>query len=297
MARLVVLAVALGAAGAWAQAAPAYDFRIATFGNPSASGTGAASDGAFRAFARQFAAAMTSVTLAPPRTLGHSGYALDAELSVVNLSPGAAGSEASKLPTATAFQGPLLLPSLHFRKGLPASLELGARAAWIENSKMGVGTLELKWAINEGFTYLPDIAVKATVSKLLNGRDFDLTAGGLELGIGKQFAIAGMVTLTPYVGWNLLFVGASTGNVDFDPSRTLAEADARPVANQAPFSSVKALENTSNRFHGGLRFVAGVVQLGGEVSYAVGTSFKNAAGAATDVGPVLAWNASLGLVF
>jgi hypothetical protein len=298
MRRVAVLAVGLVAAGAWAQAPAEYDLRIAQFGtpNPAASASAAASDAAFRAFARSFAAAMTSVNLSPPRTLGHSGYALDAEVSVVNFQVEARDLP-RVMPTAAPFQGPLIIPSLHFRKGLPASLEVGARGAWIEKSRMGVASLELKWALNEGFTYLPDIAVRANISKLINGKDFDLTAGGLDLGIGKQFAIGGMVTLTPYVGWNLLFVGASTTSVDFDPTRTLAAADASPAASLWPFTALRALENTSNRFYGGFRFGAGVVELGGEISYSVATSFKDAAGATTAVNAVLAWNASLGLHF
>src|SRR5205807_936694 len=95
----------------------------------------------------------------------------------------------------------ILIPSVHIRKGLPFSFELGARVGWIEQSRMYVGMLELKWALNEGFTYLPDIAVGGRIAKLMNSRDFDLTTGGLDVSVGKQFAIAGMVTLTPYVGW------------------------------------------------------------------------------------------------
>jgi hypothetical protein len=39
------------------------------------------------------------------------------------------------------------------------------------------------------------------------------------------------------------------------------------------------------------------MELGGEVSYSVATSFKDAAGTPTTVNAVLAWNASLGLHF
>lgn len=286
--RSLALLMALIAAGAWAQGLP-NDLALAGLGSP-AGPSGAAHDGAFRAMARQLAAAITSANLAPPRTLGHSAFALDAEVSVVDLQGGT-------LPTRSPFQGPLVVPSLHLRKGLPASFELGARAAWLEKSSMGVATLELKWALNEGFTYLPDIAVRANLSKLINGRDLELTAGGLDLGIGKQFAIGGMVTLTPYVGWHLLFVEATTAPVDFDAGRTLAQADAQPSASLVPFTPSRALDTTANRFYGGFTFGAGLVRISGEVSYAVGTSFKDAAGAATNVAPVLAWNAALGLAF
>jgi hypothetical protein len=278
---VVLLALALRA-----EADP-YDFQISKFGSPQ---QGSAfykpnADSNFRSFARQMGAAITSVNLAPPETLGHSGFAVNAEVSFVNFN--------GSLPTTTdTFAGPMVIPSIHFRKGLPGSVEIGGRAGWIGQSRMGVGTLEVKWALNEGFKYLPDIGVRGSVTKLINSNNFDLTAGGLDLGIGKQFAIGGMITLTPYVGWNLLFVGASTGNIDFNPQRTLAQADADQFKDIYVFTSLQAAANTHNRFYGGLRFIGGVASLGAEVSYSI--LGKNADGATIDV---LAWNLMLGLDF
>jgi len=277
---VVLLALALRA-----EADP-YDFQISKFGSPQ-QGSAFYSDKAdsnFRSFARQMGAAITSVNLAPPETLGHSGFAVNAEVSFVSL--------AGTVPTTVDFAGPMVIPSIHFRKGLPGSVELGARAAWLGQSRMGAGTLEVKWALNEGFKYLPDIGVRGSVTKLINSKDFDLTAGGLDIGIGKQFAIGGMITLTPYVGWNLLFVGASTGNVDFNPGRTLAQADADQFKDIYVFTPLQAAANTHNRFYGGLRFIGGVASLGAEVSYSI--LGKNADQQTIDV---LAWNLMLGLDF
>ncbi len=290
-----------------AAAADEYDFRISDLGNPVLGGFNhqAAANANFRVFARQFAAALTSVNLAPSETLGHSGFAFNAELSAVFF-----GNQTVELPVeGKDFRGPLLIPSIHVRKGLPFSFELGARGAWIEKSRMAAGTLELKWAVNEGFTYLPDIAVRGNVTKLLNSRDFDLTAGGLDLSVGKQFAIGGMVTITPYVGWNLVFVGASTGNIDFHPARTLAESD-KPSNNPleqfrdiSAYDTLDALDNSHNRFYGGFRFIGGVATVGFEVSYSVIGKFRDKSvalggtGLEVDVPSVLALSGTLGLDF
>jgi len=277
-----------------------YDFQLAKLGNPQEGGFGYSprADGNFRVFARQMAAAITSVNLAPPETLGHSGFSLTAELSMVNFSIPTAGEY--RLPTTGSFEGWLRVPSLHLRKGLPASIELGARAAWIEQSRMGAATLEVKWAVNEGFTYFPDIGIRGTLTKLINGRDFDLTTGGLDLGIGKQLALGGTVTITPYVGWNLLFVGATTGSIDFHPSRSLASSDtaSEQFTDYYVFTSLQASANAHNRFYGGVRFIAGVVQLGAEVSYSVIGRFRDTkANEDRDVPSVFAFNAHLGLDF
>lgn len=307
MAGLRILAGAGALLLASAASADPYDFQIADLGNPYQGGFNyqPAANGNFRYFARQLGAALTSVNLAPAETLGHSGFAFNAELSIVDF-----GTPTVKLPVENKdFRGPLFIPSVHIRKGLPFSFELGARGAWIEKSRMGAGTLELKWAVNEGFTYLPDIAVRGNITKLLNSRNFDVTAGGFDLGVGKQFALAGMVTLTPYVGWNLVFVGASTGNVDFHPNRTLAESDT-PANNPttgtpAPgirdvyvFDSLQAISNSHNRFYGGVRFIGGVVMIALEASYSVIGKFRDkGTGLEVDVPAVLTGNATIGLDF
>ncbi len=275
-----------------AAGAQSYDFRLEKLHNPNPrpgavdASTSANSD--FRAFARTFGAAMTSANLAPPETLGHTGFAVNAEVSVVDF-------RGATLPTAGAFNGPLLMPSLHIRKGLPWSFELGARAAWVQNSRMGVATFEVKWALNEGYTFLPDIGVRAHISKLLNAPNLDLVAGGVDLSIGKRFAIAGSWTLTPYLGWNLVFVGASTTNVDFDPQATLANSDGAkdPFANLYVFNPLAAKDNAHNRFYGGFRLVAGVFQLGGELSYSL---LGKVSEQQADQG-VVAYNGTLGLQF
>ncbi len=285
----------------------AYDFRLQKLGNPFESGTtfDRSADGNFRVFARQLGAAITSVNLAPPETLGHAGFAVSAEVSVLPL-----GKTAVPLPTQGAFNGTLILPSIHVRKGLPFSFEVGARLGWLEKSRMGTATLEAKWALNEGFAYAPDIAVRGNITKLVNSRDFDLTAGGLDIGIGKQFALGGMITLTPYVGWNLVFVEASTGNIDFRPNRTLAQAERPSGGCDAPedqrsslcdidtFKTVSWKQNSHNRFYGGLRFIGGAVMIGVEGSYSVIGKFKDTdTGEDREVPSVTAVNFTFGLDF
>lgn len=267
------------------------DFQISKLGNPQPDGTGfdPRANGNFRVFARQFAAVMTSINGTSPDTLGHSAFAFAADFTYYSL-------PSTSLPTVGAFKDATWFPGIHVRKGLPFSFEVGARAAWFPNSRMGMGGLELKWAVLEGFTYMPDIAVRGFINKLINSRDFDLTAGGLDLGLGKQFAIAGMVTLTPYVGWSLVFVGASTSNIDFRRSRTLAEGDVELFKDYYIFTSLQAVQNIHNRFYGGLRFIGGHAFVNAELSYSVMPDFKDN-NETRSIAGVLAGTASIGLDF
>lgn len=299
----------MGALGSSALAEP-YDLSIYQLGNPNQcskqgadgsclkAGTGylPSANAHFRAFARRLAAALTSVNLAPPATLGHSGFAISAELSAVDFQKATTSMD---LPTHEPIQGLVLLPSIHVRKGLPFSFEVGARAAWFERSRMGAATLELKWALNEGFAYTPDIAVRGHLTRLLNARDFELTTWGADVAIGKQFALGGMVGLTPYVGWDLVFVGATSGNVDFNPRRTLAEADQADASftDYYPFDPVAAEANANNRFYGGFRLIAGALMLGFELSYTVLGSFIDPRSGTTEMAPVPSFNWMLGFDF
>jgi hypothetical protein len=192
---------------------------------------------------------------------------------------------------------------VHIRKGLPFSFELGSRIGWVEKSRMATLTGEVKWALNEGFTYLPDVGVRASVTRLINGREFDLTTGGVDLGVGKQFAIGGMITMTPYVGWNLVWVGANSTSVDFRPERTQQEATASTTSQLTDtnvYDPVAFFSNSHNRFYGGLRFIGGVVQMLVEGSYTSMGKFRDdttTPGTDRTLPEIVAINFSLGLDF
>ncbi|WP_225411016.1 hypothetical protein [Stigmatella hybrida] len=258
----------------------------------------------FQAFARTFGAALTSTNLMPPETLGHSGFNINLELSVINL------PDDVTIPTEGEEPGSVLLPALHVRKGLPFSLELGARVGWVEKSSLFAATGELKWAINEGFTYLPDIGVRGHITRLMGARDLGLTTAGLDFGVGKQFPVGGMVTFTPYGGLDLLFTGADSRNLYFEPAPSEPPVDP-PVApptepqelltNTAVYEPVDIGDSLNPRIYGGVRFIGGVLQLGVEFSYTRLGSVKldpsQEDGDSKGVPGVVTFNTSFGLDF
>lgn len=268
-----VAAIVLLFQGSAALAGP-NDFRLYQLGNP---GPGARhvleANGNFRIFANEVGAALTSINLMPPSTLGHLGFAVDADLSVINFR-----THSFLLPTEVSSNGAILMPSIHVRKGLPFSFELGARAGWIQASNMMVATLELKWAVTEGFTNLPEIGIRTHGTRLLNSRDFELFTTGIDLGVGKRFPISGMATLTPYVGWNLVWVGAFSNIVDFRPERIYPQPNSEPTAqlvNSGVFGDVGVGANHHHRLYGGLRLVSGMLVVGAELSYSALGSFQD----------------------
>jgi hypothetical protein len=292
--RIVALGWCIGAAAA--QASP-YDFRLIALGNPTPGGANynPSANANFRAFARELGAALTSVNLMPPSTLGYNGFAIGTELSILNLA-----TDRFVFPTEDALSGPLLVPSLHLRKGLPYSFEIGARTGWIQKSNQLVATIEVKWAL-EGYTDFPDIAIRAHLMRLFNASDFDLYATGVDLGVGKRFAIAGMMTLTPYLGWNPVLVGAFSNMVDFNPGRSYAASVSFPTAqfqDTGVYDDVTLGSNLHHRFYAGFRFALGILQLGAEASYSRLGSFRDqTTGTDKALPSLLAINSTLGLDF
>ncbi|AKQ64189.1 hypothetical protein A176_001101 [Myxococcus hansupus] len=291
------LALAAWAAGASALAGP-NDLEIARFGNPTGDNAVASADADFQAFARIMGAAITSVNLMPPETTGHSAWAINAELSVVSL-PGSVN-----IPTQREQPSTVLIPSFHARKGLPFSLELGGRVGWVEESSQVVATGEVKWAANEGFTYLPDFGVRGHVTKLFGARDLSLTVMGLDFGVGKQFPLGGMVTLTPYGGLDLGFVGATSSRIDFNQDRsfddTTGDDSREALTDTAVYRKVGFGSNINQRIYGGVRFIGGVLQLGAELSLTrTGSVSYQENGNTVERGlpAVFAFNTTLGLDF
>lgn len=251
-------------------------------------GNGGTANADFQAFSRTLAAVVTSATLTPPKSLGHAGFAVNAELGVVGL------PSDTYLPTEREQTGSVLVPSIHVRKGLPFSIDLGARVGWLDRSSLFAATGEIRWAVNEGFiAWLPDIALRLHATQLLNTRNMHLTATGLDASVGKQFPIGGMVTLTPY------------GGIDLTGVRS--RADAVRLANDevVTYEALKGFSNINTRFYAGGRFIGGALQLGAEVSMATLGSVDGprrgvTAGTSVPAGAlssVLAFNATLGLDF
>ncbi len=291
--RIAALACWLGVA---AQAAP-NDFRLLALGNPTLGvpGYNSSANANFRAFARELGAALSSVNLMAPSTLGYNGFAIASELSILSLN-----ADRFIFPTEATFAGPLLVPSLHVRKGLPYSFEVGARAGWIDKSNLATATIELKWAL-EGYVDIPDFGIRGHLMRLFNARDFDLFATGVDLGVGKRFAIAGMMTITPYLGWDLVFIGAFSNTVDFNPSRSYAESVAFPTAalqDTGVYQDVVPGSNLHHRFYAGFRFALGILQLGAEASYSrLGQISDPASSAGRSLPSVVGINTALGLDF
>jgi hypothetical protein len=86
------------------------------------------------------------------------------------------------------------------------------------NSQMYAAGAELKWALNEGFYYVPDFAVRAAVNRVMGSRDIDLVVGSIDLTVSKTFGLFGVSKITPYLGYNMALVWAGSHVISATPT-------------------------------------------------------------------------------
>jgi hypothetical protein len=144
----------------------------------------------------------------PSDTLGEAGFAVSfmGSLSFIPADRDywKKGVE-DQAPNGTMFSGHLQL-----RKGLPFSFEIAGNMSYLAGSEMfGVGA-DLKWALLEGFYYMPDIAVRGSVNTVLGAPELNLLTSGWDVSISKDFGLGGVLSLAPYAGYQSLYIVSSS---------------------------------------------------------------------------------------
>lgn len=144
----------------------------------------------------------------PAETLGQAGFAVGMMTSFSFID-----ADQDYWKTAVEDRDPsssLFTGHLQVRKGLPFSFELAGNMGYLFDSEMFTMGADLKWSLNEGFYYLPDVAVRATVNTLLGGEELNLITAGGDVSVSKDFGISGVMSIAPYAGYqNLYIIGSS----------------------------------------------------------------------------------------
>jgi hypothetical protein len=247
----------------------------------------------FAILSAETALALSSAILTPASTTGYAGFDIDLEAAYVAVHPQTVGSTSfgssfePRGPWQTRSMTPheLFLPSVHVRKALPFSLELGGRMIYLSQSSYFGAQIEGKWALNEGFHVLPDLAVRVAHTQLFGQRDWNLGATDLDLMISKRFGVNGVTSFTPYLAARFTYVGASSETMDFGPARAGGATAADPEDLRSTQAAFPKLRAGYYRTTGGLRFTAHVVSLAGEVTYFGGATRDGKANPAADEYP------------
>lgn len=179
----------------------------------------------FDALALDLAQGFAPPVLRPAETLGWSGFFMGLEATLTFIDPEAAqwrcGIEANEHDHGgnmgcngwDVSDGALFVPTVHVRKGLPYSIELGFHIQYMANSELvGIGG-EIRFAPFEGYRngwagYLPDVGVAFVGSYIMGSDELAVGMLGVDVSISYPFTISGQFTITPYLGYDFFLVGA-----------------------------------------------------------------------------------------
>ncbi|MBW2737024.1 MAG: hypothetical protein JRH20_31965, partial [Deltaproteobacteria bacterium] len=208
---------------------------------------------AFRSLMSELGVMFAPNVLAPAETLGYNGFSIGVEMGWVTINPKKNANaddadlaqrywRAAESVSDTAFIDPTFTPEARDRieRELPPSLattvsvmarkgfwfpvpsfELAAGVRHLINSSMWAGVVSAKLALHEGYQGLPlpALSVRGSVSRVFGTPGFNLTVSGLDFAISKAFGVASTFNLTPYLGYQLLWIIADSGVIDATPNQ------------------------------------------------------------------------------
>jgi hypothetical protein len=196
-----------------------------------------------RSFARlvnQWAFALAPTAMHSARTTGYGGFHLSIEANYTTISGnkdywkyGTQGPRDpnTNQPSVMNASPPSLLQnySLKFRKGFGFGLEITGAVGFVPQSSILSGGADVRMSLLEGFRTgvggaLPDLAVGAGVRTITGTSEFQLTTMGLDGQLSKPFAIADSSVLTPWIGYQYLFIWGDSGLIDLTPATDAIQA-------------------------------------------------------------------------
>jgi hypothetical protein len=283
-------ALGLHSSEAWAGA---YDLRLNQLGNTDG-GAPQGDNAAFRSLSSELGVLMAPKPVDPADSLGLSGFAISADISVNTIKTGNWSDATRGTPNSAA-------PTLQVmgRKGLWPGIEVGAGATHLFNSRMWTIAGYGKVALHEGFHHLPipSIALRGMFSRLVGAEDMNMTTASADVSISHVFGLGKTVNITPYGGYQALFIVARSGVLDVTPK---TDEYLNPTGALSEFVFKDAGAILRHRPFIGMRFIFSVIRITAEAMIvpAGGRSGKlNGASVADNSGLQQQYTLSLGLDF
>jgi len=189
--------------------------------------------GAFKRLISQYAFAFAPTAMHSARTTGYGGFHLSLESDYTSISSGRDywkyGTQGPNDPSNGASsvkndspQSLLQLYSLKFRKSFGFGLEITGIVGFMPKTSIISGGADVRLSLLEGFRtglggILPDVAVGGGVRSITGTPQFQLTIASLDAQVSKPLQIQDSQVLTPYVGYQYLWIFGDSGLVDLTP--------------------------------------------------------------------------------
>ncbi len=183
----------------------------------------------FRSMISELGVALAPRLLTPSDTLGFGGFQFSADLGTTKLTTDEGywrvlGSSPDPLADTGVDHGSgsMSTVGLFARKGMwfpVPSMEVGAGFVHVLDSGLWTAQTYAKLGIHEGYHDLPipSVAIRGAASRLMGSKDLDLTVASLDLSVSKLLGIGGTWGLSPYGGWNVLFIIPRSEVLDATP--------------------------------------------------------------------------------
>jgi hypothetical protein len=197
-------------------------------------------DAAFTKLISQYAFAIAPSAMRSARTTGYGGFHLAIEANYTSINGGKSywrqGTQGARDPNTnqaalenTDAPGVLQLYSLKFRKGFGFGVELTGVVGFMPQTSLISGGVDVRMSLLEGFRtgpagILPDVAVGAAVRTITGTPQFQLTVMGLDTQVSKPLPIADSSVLTPWLGYQYLFIYGDSGLIDMTPATDAIQA-------------------------------------------------------------------------
>jgi hypothetical protein len=115
------------------------------------------------------------------------------------------------------------LYSVKVRKSFGFGLELTTAVGFVPATTLISGGADVRMSLLEGFRtgflgILPDIAVGGGVRTITGTPEFQLTTVGLDAQVSKPLTIASQSVITPYIGYQYLWIFGDSGLIDTTPA-------------------------------------------------------------------------------
>ena len=188
---------------------------------------------AFKRLVSQLGFALAPSAMHSARTTGYGGFHLALEAAYTTLSSDSdywkRGTQGAPDPStnkpATSNQSPSSLLqqySLKMRKGFGFGLELTGVVGFLPKTGLINGGADVRMAVLEGFRtgvlgILPDVSVGGGVRTITGTPELQLTTVGVDVQISKPLTIQDSSVLTPWIGYQYLWIFGDSGLVDLTP--------------------------------------------------------------------------------
>ena len=261
-----------------------------------AEGEGGAPDAAFgapgdfRSLASELGVVLAPRLTEPADTLGFGGFQFTGDVAVTSVHTdrpywrALRSSPDPSDPSVSHGDDLMTTVGLFARKGiwLPApSFEIGVGAVHLVGSTMWAGQLYAKLALIEGYHELPlpSLAIRGAASRMMGSDQLDLTVASVDAAVSKEFGIAGIFSLAPYLGWNWLVIVPRSEVLDRTPH---VDPLQEPRDAAMSFSFADQDDILRHRLFGGLKFKHYVFTLGLEGALAFAGSSTDEQGTGVD---------------